>query len=117
LAALAEGDQLSIGQREVEISGILTLAEWEERQARSKGASSAPAPPNRGAVKRKRKDVEEEEAEAEEVTARSLVLERIREVNSARFKPFKMPTRIGGADSGIVQPRPVAPGSGETVNS
>jgi hypothetical protein len=48
------------------------------------------------------------------ITARSLVLERIREVNTVRFKPFKMPSRVGGGDSGIVQPRNVAPGRQDT---
>ena len=108
LANLSEGDQLSIGQREVEISGIISQADWEQRQVLSKAATAQAQQPRKGGLKRKER---EEEEEVEKVAVRSLVLERLKEVNNTKFKPFKMPSRVGGGDSGIVVPRTVAPGT------
>jgi hypothetical protein len=108
LAALEEGAQLPLGQREVEISGIIAATDFEHRLGQ--GRSREPAAvqlPRKAAAKRKRdENLEEEE---EEAGARSLVLELLK-ATTAKFKPFKMPSRVGADIDAILAPRTVAPG-------
>jgi hypothetical protein len=108
LADLADGSQLSVGQREVEISGVIDQADWENRLGQASSKSAAALLPRKGAAKRKHAEQEEEDDNSQESEVRSLVLERLH-ATTAKFKPFKMPSRVG-ADS-IVVPRTVAPGA------
>ncbi len=109
LAALEEGAQLPLGQREVEISGIIAATDFEHRlgQGRSREQPAVQLP-RKAAAKRKRDENLEEEEEEGEGT-RSLVLELLK-ATTAKFKPFKMPSRVGADSDAILAPRTVAPG-------
>jgi hypothetical protein len=110
LAALEEGAQLPLGQREVEISGIIAATDFEHRlgQGRSREQPAVQLP-RKVAAKRKRDENLEEEEEEEAAGARSLVLELLK-ATTAKFKPFKMPSRVGADIDAILAPRTVAPG-------
>ncbi len=107
LAALEEGAQLPLGQREVEISGIIAATDFEHRLGQGRSREPAVQLPRKAAAKRKRdENLEEEE---EEAGTRSLVLELLK-ATTAKFKPFKMPSRVGADIDAILAPRTVAPG-------
>ena len=108
LAALEEGAQLPLGQREVEISGIIAASDFEHRLGQGRSREPAVQLPRKAAAKRKRDENLEEEAEEGE-GARSLVLELLK-ATTAKFKPFKMPSRVGADIDAILAPRTVAPG-------
>jgi len=108
LAALEEGAQLPLGQREVEISGIIAATDFEHRLGQGRSREPAVQLPRKAAAKRKRDENLEEEAEEGE-GARSLVLELLK-ATTAKFKPFKMPSRVGADIDAILAPRTVAPG-------
>ncbi len=107
LAALEEGVQLPLGQREVEISAIIAATDFEHRLSQGRSREPAVQMPRKAAAKRKRDENHEEEEEG--AGARSLVLELLK-ATTAKFKPFKMPSRVGADIDAILAPRTVAPG-------